>query len=79
MNQGKIASSLLEVMRDVWCERNDTKESEFKCKRCEFEQDGKCLVKRFMYNRYKEQKKAEQVILNRMLATEPCENSEVAE
>lgn len=54
MNQGMVASMLLESMRYVWCERNDTDILEFNCSRCEFEQDGNCLAKRFIKNHHEE-------------------------
>lgn len=79
MNQERTASMLLEAMRDVWCERSDTKELEFNCKRCEFSQGENCLVKRFINNRQKEKEAAELDALCKMLATEPCKKSEVAE
>lgn len=55
MRQGRIASTIIDVMMYVWCERRDTEYLEFNCKRCEFEQDGKCLAKRFIGNHYDEQ------------------------
>lgn len=49
MNQEHIAVTLIAVFRSVWCERNDTKHTEFNCKRCAFgRDDGLCLAKIFI-------------------------------
>lgn len=47
--QEKVAAGLLSTMLYVWCERDDTKHTEFNCKRCEFQRDdGLCWAKIFI-------------------------------
>lgn len=46
----RIAKSLLEVFRSVWCDKESDCEPYFNCSVCEFEDGEKCILKQFIKN-----------------------------
>lgn len=46
----RIAKSLLETFRSIWCDRESDCEPYFNCSVCEFEDGGACILKRFIKN-----------------------------
>lgn len=46
----RIAKALLEVVREVWCDRDTDDEPYFNCSKCEFEDGGNCRLKLFISN-----------------------------
>ena len=44
----RIAKSLLEIFRSVWCDRESDSEPYFNCSVCEFEDGEKCVLKQFI-------------------------------
>ena len=46
----RIAKSLLEIFRSVWCDRESDSEPYFNCGVCEFEDGEKCILKQFIKN-----------------------------
>ena len=46
----RIAKALLEVVREVWCDRGTDDEPYFNCSKCEFEDGENCRLKLFVSN-----------------------------
>lgn len=46
----RIAKSLLETFRSVWCDRESDSEPYFNCGVCEFEDGEECRLKHFIKN-----------------------------
>ena len=46
----RIAKYLLQIFRDVWCDRESDSEPYFNCSICEFEDGKNCVLKRFIRN-----------------------------
>lgn len=46
----RIAKSLLEIFRSVWCDRESDCEPYFNCSVCEFEDGANCKLKQFIKN-----------------------------
>lgn len=46
----RIAKSLLEIFRSVWCDRESDCEPYFNCSVCEFEDGEQCRLKLFIKN-----------------------------
>lgn len=46
----RIAKYLLEIFRNVWCDRESDSEPYFNCEVCEFENGEKCILKQFIKN-----------------------------
>ena len=44
----RIAKYLLQIFRNVWCDRESDSETYFNCSICEFEDGGWCRVKTFI-------------------------------
>lgn len=44
----RIAKSLLETFRSVWCDRESDCEPYFNCSVCEFEEGEHCVLKQFI-------------------------------
>ena len=46
----RIAKSMLEIFRSVWCDRESDFKPYFNCSVCEFEDGDVCLLKQFINN-----------------------------
>ena len=44
----RTAKKLLDVFREIWCERATDEEPHFNCDRCEFQEGMRCKVKTFL-------------------------------